>query len=104
MGAIFPKVQVPDPSAFYITRWGLDPLAYGCYSGVQIGFKDKWMWTLTRPLKVNHTARVYFAGEAMCDDISGTTYGAHQSGLQTAQHYLHKTGRQPKAPLDLCNL
>jgi hypothetical protein len=45
---------------------------------------------------------VYQAGEAMCDDLSGSTYGAHQSGRQVALTWLHKTGRVPNKPKQIC--
>lgn len=92
--------KVPDPVAFHMTRWGLDPLAYGCYSTTTPGFRDNKVFsTLKKPLK----DRVYMAGEALCDDLSGSTYGAYQSGYQVALTYLHKTKRVSKAPKDLCN-
>lgn len=32
---LFGDDKVPEPSAFYMTRWGTDPLAYGCYSAMR---------------------------------------------------------------------
>merc|ERR1711966_468185 len=100
---LYPNEEVPDPVAFYMTRWGLDPLAYGCYSTFYPGFKDGSFRTLTTPISdTKGRDRVYLAGEAYCDDISGTTYGAHQSGKQTAQTYLWKTKRRAFKPKDIC--
>merc|ERR1712190_101335 len=89
----FGAEKVPDPVAFHITRWGTDPLAYGCYSTFLPGFDDDDYDTITTPLKHSGDVRVYMAGEAMCDDLSGSTYGAYQSGRQVALTYLHKTGK-----------
>ena len=38
----------------------------------------------------------------MCDDLSGSTYGGHQSGVQIAQTYLYYTNRLSKKPKDIC--
>lgn len=100
---LFGADKVPEPSAFYMTRWGLDPLAYGCYSGEDMGFDDDWFGKLHQVLKDSSgTARVYWAGEHTCDDLSGSVYGGYQSGRQWTLKYLHATGRVSKAPTDLC--
>merc|ERR1712029_1197410 len=96
---LFPNAV--DPVAFHITRWGLDPLSYGCYSALKPGFKDNSYSTITTPLKVGKVPKVYMAGEAMCDDLSGSTYGAYQSGRQVALTYLHKIGKVSKKPKDI---
>jgi len=99
---IYPDKTVPAPSAFHITRWGLDPLAFGCYSSLNPGFDDSSYKDITKPLKdANKATRVYLGGEAMCDDLSGSTYGAHQSGRQIAQDYLYATKRIKKKPIDI---
>merc|ERR1712096_212274 len=93
----FPGKSVPEPSAFHVTRWGLDPLAYGAYSAFPPGFEDSDFSTLNKPLADSKgVARVYQAGEAMCDDLSGSTYGAYQSGRQIALTYLHSIGKGGK--------
>jgi len=98
----FPGKTVPQPVAFHITRWGLDPLAYGVYSGFKPGFKDKSYSKINKPLSdADGNDRVFQAGEAMCDDLSGSTYGAYQSGRQWALTYLHSIGKGKK-PKDVC--
>lgn len=99
MRRVFPKAV--DPVAFHITLWGTDPLAYGCYSALKPGFDDDSYETITTPLKAGG-AKVYMAGEAMCDDLSGSTYGAYQSGRQVALTYLHSIGKVSKKPKDIC--
>jgi len=99
---LYPSQTVPEPVAFHITRWGLDELAYGCYSAFLPEFDDDGYETLNTPIKVNREPRVYLAGEAFCDDLSGSTYGAFQSGRQMAETWLHYTGRQPHKPKDIC--
>jgi len=98
----FPDKTIPEPSDFLVTRWGLDPLAYGCYSGYKPGFDDDSYKKINKPLvDSNGVDRVYMAGEAMCDDLSGSTYGAYQSGRQWALTYLHSIGKGSK-PKDIC--
>ena len=100
---LYPDKTVPEPSAFHITRWGLDPLAFGCYSSLNPGFDDDSYSTITKPLEDSKgKVRVYMGGEAMCDDLSGSTYGGHQSGVQIAQTYLYNTDRLAKKPKDIC--
>jgi len=94
--------NIPAPSAFHITRWGYDKFARGCYSALKPGFKDNEYSTITKPLKSGKHTRVYMAGEAMCDDLSGSTYGAYQSGREVALTYAHATGKISKKPKNIC--
>jgi hypothetical protein len=34
---VVPGETVPEPVAFHVTRWGFDPLAFGCYSALKVG-------------------------------------------------------------------
>merc|ERR1712137_146554 len=96
----FPGKTVPEPSAFHVTRWGLDPLAFGCYSGLKPGFDDDDYGKINTPLADGQgNDRVYMAWEAMCDDLSGSVYGAYQSGRQWALTYLHWKGQEAKGHL-----
>jgi monoamine oxidase len=99
-----PKLTIPDPVAFFISRHGYDPLSYGAYSGFEPGWKDKFYKVLNENIKSCGETRIRFAGEAMCDDLSGYTHGGLQSGRETAAKYLHKAGLGPKpcATDDLC--
>jgi monoamine oxidase len=102
-----PQKSIPDPVAFFMSRWGYGGASYGAYSGIEPGFKDKFFETLTKPLKACGQARIRFAGEAMCDNLSGFTHGARQSGLEVAARYLHSVGKGPnpdkKDSTSLCN-
>ena len=102
MRQLYPNATVPEPIAFHITRWGQDPLARGCYSAYKPGFDDDDYSTLNKPIKdADDNHRVWLGGEAMCDDLSGSTYGAFQSGRQIAETFLHQTGRGKK-PKNIC--
>lgn len=95
--------KVPDPVACHMTRWGLDPLAYGAYTGLTPAFNDHTVYSrVTKPLTAGEHRRVYMAGEAMCDDLSGTTYGGYESGREQALTYLFHTNRVNKKPKNIC--
>jgi monoamine oxidase len=102
-----PQKTIPDPVAFFMSRWSRAGGAYGAYSGWAIGMKDKAFSQLIKPLKdSNKNERVYFAGEAMCDDLSGFTHGARQSGREVVAKYLYSVGKGPNPSktdhLNLC--
>jgi len=95
-----PEADVPPPSDFFISRHGYDPNSYGAYSYFMPGWRDRFYNTLTKPLKAacpggSRKVRVRFAGEAMCDDLSGYTHGGYQSGLEAAANYLFEEGKGP---------
>jgi monoamine oxidase len=92
-----PDKTIPDPVAFKVSNWSNNPLTYGAYSGIKKGWSDSFYTTLTQSLKATGCSggdgstptRVRFSGEAMCDEFSGFTQGAYQSGVEVAAAYLH---------------
>ena len=94
-----PELVIPEPVAFFISRHGYDDLSFGAYSGFAPGWKDKYYNTLLSPLKAHDCqsggakahSRVFWAGEAMCDDLTGFTHGARQSGIEAAAKILHQS-------------
>eukprot|EP00666_Eupelagonemidae_sp_cell4sb_P016905 gene16905-77_t len=54
----------------------------GAYSGFHPGFDEDDYSTLIKPVVDRH---LYFAGEHVCDNLSGYTHGGLQTGLQAAQ-------------------
>jgi len=91
-----PQKSIPDPVAFYLSRWGHTTVTYGAYSGYGKGFDDDSFYsTMMKPVKVHKQARIRFSGEAMCDDLSGFTHGAYQSGLEVAAQYLYSVNKGP---------
>jgi hypothetical protein len=105
-----PKLTIPEPSAFFISRHGYDRNSYGAYSFALVGWNGNDHGTLQAPLRAceTDTVRVRLAGEAMCDDLNGYTHGALQSGREAAAHYLHHYDGAPKPSevpgLLLCDL
>jgi hypothetical protein len=68
-----PKLTIPEPSAFFISRHGYDRNSYGAYSIALVGWNGNDHGTLQAPLRAceTDTVRVRLAGEAMCDDLNG---------------------------------
>jgi polyamine oxidase len=103
-----PDRTVPEPSDFFISRHGYDPLTYGAYSEYRPGWKDSYMELLQTPLEATSCPggkseiRVRFAGEGVCSNMNGFTHGAMYSGKTVAGQLLHAEGKGPE-PLDICN-
>ena len=101
--------NIPEPSAFFISRHGYDENTYGAYSISLAGWNDTLHATLVKPLRscTDRRVRVQLAGEAMCDNLNGYTHGALQSGRESAARYLFREGLGPDpkkdGALSLCN-
>jgi len=96
-----PQKSIPDPVAFYLSRWGRTSVTYGAYSGHKPGFNgNDYFKTMMKPVKVNKQARIRFAGEAMCDNLNGYTHGGRQTGLEVAARYLYSVNKGPNPDND----
>lgn len=78
----------PEPTAFKITRWGVDPYAGGAYSYARVGASLEDRAELGRPV----ADRLFFAGEATHGTFSGTVHGAYQTGLAQADRIVAALG------------
>jgi polyamine oxidase len=58
LGAMFPNVAIPQPTAFLIPRWISDPLYRGSYSNWTPSVVPQHLINLAVPL-----GRLWFAGE-----------------------------------------
>jgi len=76
--------QIPDPTAWLITRWLSDPFAYGSYSYRAVDATSEDHDALAAPI----ANRLFFAGEATSRDNSATVHGAYLSGLAAASQLL----------------
>ncbi|MBP8000691.1 MAG: FAD-dependent oxidoreductase [Chloroflexi bacterium] len=72
--------QIPDPTAWLITRWGSDPFAWGSYSSPGVGASNADRDTLAESI----SDRLFFAGEATIAHHSATVHGAYLSGERAA--------------------
>lgn len=72
--------NIPNPTAWLITRWASDPLARGSYSYLPPGATEADRETLAEPV----AERLFFAGEATSVDYPATVHGALMSGRRAA--------------------
>ncbi len=73
--------NIPEPEAYFFTRWSQDPFSRGSYSYLPVGASEGDREELAQPA----SARLFFAGEASNRDFPATTHGAYWSGLREAQ-------------------
>ena len=89
-----PRLAVPEPTDFFISRHGYDVNSYGAYSISLVGWDDAGHRVLAQPVKdACNTTRIQLAGEAMCDDLNGYTHGAYQTGKESVGRYLFDYGK-----------
>ncbi|XP_020572869.1 lysine-specific histone demethylase 1 homolog 3 [Phalaenopsis equestris] len=77
---LFGEASVPDPVAYVVTNWGVDPFSRGAYSYVAVGASGEDYDFLGRPV----ANCLFFAGEATCKEHPDTVGGAMMSGLREA--------------------
>ncbi|HFQ94408.1 MAG TPA: FAD-binding protein [Anaerolineae bacterium] len=73
--------DIPDPEAWRISRWGLDPYSYGSYSFMPVGVTGEAYDWLAEPVN----GRLFFAGEATHRTYPATVHGAFLSGRRAAR-------------------
>lgn len=72
---------IPKPTRFAVTRWGMDPFAFGSYSHVPVGSTSAYYDELAKPID----GRVFFAGEATSRLWRSTVHGAWHSGVRVSK-------------------
>ena len=72
--------DIPEPTAFKVSRWGSDPYSYGSYSYLKVGSVEEMRRALAEPV----ARKLYFAGEATHLDYPATVHGAYLSGIREA--------------------
>ncbi|MFT5710368.1 MAG: monoamine oxidase [Halioglobus sp.] len=86
--------DIPEPSAYYMTRWGSDPWSRGSYSFLRVGAKSSQRKHLAQAV----ADKLMFAGEATDTRYPATTQGAYRSGRRAAQKVLkHYQGQSASA-------
>lgn len=80
--------DVPDPTAFIITRWGKDPYSEGSYSSLRPHALNEGADYNNMAQRVG--AHLFFAGEATNIKYPSTVYGAYLSGNRAAQEVLNQ--------------
>ena len=76
--------DIPDPSAWQISRWASDPYARGAYSYHKVGSTPSMREDLARPVG----RALYFAGEATDARHFQSVHGAYLSGQRAAAEVL----------------
>jgi monoamine oxidase len=76
--------DVPEPTAFLMTRWAEDPYTLGSYSYIPIGASGHDYDVLAEPVG----QKIFFAGEATNKFFPGTTHGAYLSGQREADRLI----------------
>lgn len=69
-----------DPIGYIRTNWSRDPYAFGSYSYVAKGARQRDRRALEAPIE----DRIFFAGEAVHPDYNSTVHAAYESGLRAA--------------------
>lgn len=80
--------NIPDPQAWFITRWQADPFAGGSYSFVPPDAGKADYRAMARPV----ANRLFFAGEATHSEYPSTVHGAVLSGYREADRILNLIG------------
>lgn len=73
--------DIPDPTAYQITRWASDPFAFGSYTFNPLGSTPE----MREQLAESVGNRLFFAGEATSRPYFGTVHGAYLSGVRAAE-------------------
>jgi lysine-specific histone demethylase 1 len=81
---LYGEKAVPQPTAFRVTKWGIDPFSRGAYSYVTIGASKEDYDVLSLPVQ----NKVFFAGDATCRDNPNSVGGAILSGIREAVRIL----------------
>jgi len=87
--------ETPSPDMVVATRWGTDPYSFGSYSFNKVGMNENARSILAKPILLNDSSGLYFAGEATSSAYFGTTHGAFISGRTAAEEVLMSTDDDP---------
>lgn len=90
MTAVLRKLygDIPEPEAWLISRWHIDPFACGAYSHIPPGSSGKAHDDLAKSVG----RRLFFAGEATHRQYPATVHGAFLSGERAAQAIMESRG------------
>lgn len=77
---MYGKDAVPEPTSFFVSRWGNKPWARGSYSNWPPGLTLKGHQNLRA-----NTGRLWYAGEATSAEYYGFLQGAHNEGKKVGE-------------------
>jgi lysine-specific histone demethylase 1 len=81
---VFGHDNVPDPIATKVTRWRIDPYAFGSYSFTKVGSSTKDYDEIESPI-----GNLLWAGEHTSKQHHSTVHGAWETGFREAQRVSH---------------
>eukprot|EP01127_Copromyxa_protea_P024199 TRINITY_DN93_c0_g1_i1.p1 TRINITY_DN93_c0_g1~~TRINITY_DN93_c0_g1_i1.p1 ORF type:complete len:449 (-),score=45.88 TRINITY_DN93_c0_g1_i1:74-1420(-) len=84
------KNQVPPVIHTKVTRWSLDPFAYGTYVAPTTSHFISSITALAEPID----NKVFFCGEGTVIENNGTVHGAYLSGIRAAKEALNEVSTQ----------
>ncbi|KAE8720866.1 putative polyamine oxidase 4 [Hibiscus syriacus] len=83
--------DAPDPVQYLVSHWGTDRDSLGCYSYDPVGMAGDLYQKLKAPF-----GNLFFGGEAVSEEHSGSVHGAYSSGVVAAgnceSHLLQRLG------------
>ena len=79
--------SIPDPSDILVTDWNINPLSYGTWSMMPVGWEFEDLKVLGR-----NEGQIYFAGEHLSMYRTGTLDGALDNGTKVACDLLGQMG------------
>ena len=85
-----------DVEEIHVTNWSNDPLTYGSWSAMPLGY-SKAQWQLVR----QNEKRLYFAGEHTSSSY-GFVHTAYQSGKDAAMNILNDMENKPPPSTSFC--
>jgi len=88
---IFGQDVVPDPIDFKVTRWNIDPYAYGAYSFAKVGSRARDYDRVAAPC-----GNLFFAGEHTSKHHHSTVHGAWHTGKREAERIIKLFGKSKK--------
>lgn len=77
-------IQVPNPTDFQRSAWGINPYCYGVYPHIVPGGSGINYDLMSLPVSYGPTPRLLFAGDGTDRVHCGSTWGAYMSGYREA--------------------
>ena len=88
--------EIPEPLDVHVTNWTHNPLSYGSYSALPIGFTNH-MW---KEVKAN-IGKLYFSGEHTSEKYSASVQGAFEAGIDSANGILKEIETMNSTKIDI---
>eukprot|EP01102_Stenamoeba_stenopodia_P006253 TRINITY_DN1711_c0_g1_i2.p1 TRINITY_DN1711_c0_g1~~TRINITY_DN1711_c0_g1_i2.p1 ORF type:complete len:559 (+),score=112.60 TRINITY_DN1711_c0_g1_i2:34-1710(+) len=91
--------DIPEPTSYYITRWGSNPYSYGSYSFMKVGTVHDDYGLLMKDID----SCLFWAGEHTFREHIGCVHGAYLSGIRAADQSARKKSGEKKVANRSCS-